>query len=207
MRLATDPTLRQALHGLYVALFNAKHACPEDFHGGRLTTIQTAIMGIEDYGWRVVGITREALDLLASADFNKNKLPRQLCRGHIVDRIATTRMLFEREAPLGLEEFFEVFLHNDRTVIMLNMQGHTPGHHSLLVKLKETGNVLITGDLSHFRENYDSDGVPTFNTDRAASLASIDRFKKIAANLKATVIIQHDARDVGRLPAFPMAAK
>ena len=95
----------------------------------------------------------------------------------------------------------------DGTVIMLNMQGHTPGHHSLLVKLKETGNVLITGDLSHFRENYDSDGVPTFNTDRAASLASIDRFKKIAANLKATVIIQHDARDVGRLPAFPMAAK
>lgn len=126
MRLATDPTLRQALHGLYVALFNAKHACPEDFHGGRLTTIQTAIMGIENYGWRVVGITREALDLLASADFNKNKLPRQLCRGHIVDRIATTRMLFERKAPLGLEEFFEVFLHNDRTVIMLNKQnGHT----------------------------------------------------------------------------------
>jgi N-acyl homoserine lactone hydrolase len=95
----------------------------------------------------------------------------------------------------------------DGTVMMLNMPGHTPGHHSLLVKLKETGNVLITGDVTHFRENYDSDGVPTFNTDRAASLASIDRFKKIAANLKAMVIIQHDARDVGKLPAFPMAAK
>ena len=95
----------------------------------------------------------------------------------------------------------------DGTVVMLNTPGHTPGHHSLLVKLKETGNVLITGDLSHFRENYDSDGVPTFNTDRAASIASIDRFKKIAANLKATVIIQHDARDIAKLPAFPMAAK
>lgn len=42
---------------------------------------------------------------------------------------------------------------------------------------------------------------------RADSLASIDRFKKIAANIKATVIIQHDARDVGILPAFPAAAK
>lgn len=126
MRLATDQTLRQALHGLYVALFNAKRACPEDFHGGRLTTIQTAVMGIEDYGWRVVGITREALDLLATQDFNKNKLPRQLCRGHITDRIETTRLLFEREAPLGLEEFFKVFLLNDRTVIMLNKQNdHT----------------------------------------------------------------------------------
>jgi N-acyl homoserine lactone hydrolase len=95
----------------------------------------------------------------------------------------------------------------DGSVVMLNMPGHTPGHHSLLVRLPEMGNVLITGDLSHFRENYDGNGVPTFNTDRAASIASIDRFKKIATNLKATVIIQHDERDVGKLPAFPTAAK
>ena len=85
--------------------------------------------------------------------------------------------------------------------------GHTPGHHSLLARLRQMGNVLITGDLTHFHENYDSDGVPPFNTSRAESLASLDRFKKIAANAKATVIIQHDARDVAKLPAFPAAAK
>ena len=95
----------------------------------------------------------------------------------------------------------------DGSVIMLNTPGHTPGHHSLLVKLKEMGNVLITGDLAHFRENYQSSGVPTFNTDRAATLASFDRFKTIAKHFKATVIIQHDARDVGKLPAFPASAK
>jgi glyoxylase-like metal-dependent hydrolase (beta-lactamase superfamily II) len=95
----------------------------------------------------------------------------------------------------------------DGTVVMLNMPGHTPGHHSLLVRLKTMGNVLISGDLTHFRENYDGNGVPTFNTDRAASVASIDRFKKIATNTKATVIIQHDERDVAKLPAFPAAAK
>jgi len=95
----------------------------------------------------------------------------------------------------------------DGTVIMLNMPGHTPGHHSLLVRLKETGAVLITGDLSHFHENYDANGVPTFNTDRAATLASLERFKAIAKNMKATVIIQHDARDIGKLPAFPASAK
>jgi N-acyl homoserine lactone hydrolase len=49
--------------------------------------------------------------------------------------------------------------------------------------------------------------VPTFNTDHAQTVASIDRIKKVAANLKATVIVQHDARDVGKLPAFPAAAK
>ena len=41
----------------------------------------------------------------------------------------------------------------------------------------------------------------------AETLPSLDRFKKIAANAKATVVIQHDARDVTRLPAFPTAAK
>jgi hypothetical protein len=59
----------------------------------------------------------------------------------------------------------------------------------------------------HFHENYDSNGVPAFNYDRSETLASIERIKKMAANLKATVIIQHDPRDIGKLPAFPAAAK
>ena len=49
--------------------------------------------------------------------------------------------------------------------------------------------------------------MPSFNFDRAETMASIDRVKKIAANLKATVIIQHDLRDIAKLPAFPAAAK
>jgi len=105
--------------------------------------------------------------------------------------------------PLALDK--DVF--GDGTVLMLNTPGHTPGHHSLMVKLPQTGNVLLTGDLAHFRENYDTNGVPSFNVNRAETVASIDRFKKIATNLKATVIIQHDARDVSKLPAFPAAAK
>jgi glyoxylase-like metal-dependent hydrolase (beta-lactamase superfamily II) len=95
----------------------------------------------------------------------------------------------------------------DGSVIMLRTPGHTPGHSSLLVKLSQMGPVVITGDAVHFHENYDSDGVPAFNYDRAQTVASIERIKKIAANLKATVIIQHDARDVDKLPVFPAFAK
>lgn len=122
MRLEADTALRHALYGLYIALFNARRTCPEDFPDGRLTTIQTAIMVIENFGWRVIGITREALDLLANEDFNKNKLPRRFCRGHIIDRIQTTRLLFVRDQPMQLENFFDCFLRNDLTVIMLNEQ-------------------------------------------------------------------------------------
>jgi len=95
----------------------------------------------------------------------------------------------------------------DGSVIILNTPGHTPGHHSLLVKLREKGNFLITGDLVHFHENYNSNGVPWFNVSRADTLASIDRFKKLAQTFRATVIIQHDARDIGKLPAFPNGEK
>jgi glyoxylase-like metal-dependent hydrolase (beta-lactamase superfamily II) len=69
------------------------------------------------------------------------------------------------------------------------------------------GPVILSGDAVHFRENYDNEGVPIFNYDRAQTIASIQRMKQIASNLKATLIIQHDARDIGKLPEFPAFAK
>src|ERR1700754_3908378 len=105
--------------------------------------------------------------------------------------------------PLTLDK--DVF--EDGSVIVLRTPGHTPGHSSLLVKLSQTGPVVLVGDAVHFRENYDSVGVPAFNYDRAQTVASIERIKQIAANLKAMVIIQHDARDVEKLPEFPAFAK
>jgi N-acyl homoserine lactone hydrolase len=95
----------------------------------------------------------------------------------------------------------------DGTVIMLRTPGHTAGHSSLLVKLAQMGPVILSGDAVHFRENYDTDGVPMFNFDRAQTVASIERIKKLAAGQKATVIIQHDARDIEKLPVFPAFAK
>jgi len=95
----------------------------------------------------------------------------------------------------------------DGRVVMLDMPGHTPGHHVLLVRLAHMGSVLLSGDQAHFQENYDSNGVPEFNTDRAQTLASFDRFKALAKNLGATVIIQHEPRDLAKLPAFPKAAE
>jgi N-acyl homoserine lactone hydrolase len=94
----------------------------------------------------------------------------------------------------------------DGSVVMLDLPGHTPGHHGLLVKLAKTGYVLLSGDVAHFRENLESDGVPAFNDDRTKSLASIERFKRISQNLKAVTIIQHEPEDVGKLPQFPKFA-
>jgi glyoxylase-like metal-dependent hydrolase (beta-lactamase superfamily II) len=95
----------------------------------------------------------------------------------------------------------------DGTVTMLATPGHTPGHRSLLVRLKQGGPVLLSGDAVHFAENWATPGVPGFNTSRAETLASIDRLARIAEQLKARLIIQHEPADIGKLPPFPKAAR
>ncbi|QDP18958.1 N-acyl homoserine lactonase family protein [Sphingomonas xanthus] len=94
----------------------------------------------------------------------------------------------------------------DRSVTILDMPGHTPGHKALLVRLK-SGPVLLSGDLYHATEQVANRGVPIFNTNRADTLASFDRFQAIASNIGAKVIIQHEADDIAKLPAFPEAAR
>lgn len=100
----------------------------------------------------------------------------------------------------------DVDIFHDGRVIMLNLPGHTPGHRALLVRLA-SGPVLQSGDLYHFSEQVPIKGVPPFNTNRADTLASMDRFDKLAANLGAKVIIQHERNDIAKLPAFPKAAE
>lgn len=94
----------------------------------------------------------------------------------------------------------------DGRVTILKMPGHTEGHQALLVRLA-SGPVLISGDQYHFTENREVGGVPSFNVDRADTLASHDRFEKLARNLRARVIIQHEPADVAKLPAFPEPAR
>jgi glyoxylase-like metal-dependent hydrolase (beta-lactamase superfamily II) len=95
----------------------------------------------------------------------------------------------------------------DGTVVMLATPGHTPGHRSLLVRLKERGPVLLSGDAVHFAENWGTRGVPGFNTSRAETLASMDRLAQLVRRLKATLVIQHEPADVRKLPPFPEAAR
>ncbi len=95
----------------------------------------------------------------------------------------------------------------DGTVIILSTPGHTPGETSLLVRLAETGPIVLSGDVAHFEEQFENRGVPGFNFDRAETLASMERLTGIAKALNATLIVQHDAKDIAKLPAFPKSAR
>lgn len=98
---------------------------------------------------------------------------------------------------------FDEDVFGDGSVRLLKAPGHTPGHRMLEVQLRNTSPVLITGDLYHTRENYEKGLVPSANTDRAATLASFGRFKRVAANTHARVVIQHAPEDFAAMPKFP----
>ena len=96
---------------------------------------------------------------------------------------------------------YDVF--GDGTVRILKAPGHTPGHAVLELKLKKAGVVILSGDLYHRHENRTFQRVPTYNYDRADTLASIDRIERIVKNTKARFVVQHDAADLETLPKFP----
>jgi N-acyl homoserine lactone hydrolase len=96
-------------------------------------------------------------------------------------------------------------LFGDGRVVVLMTPGHTPGHLSLLVKLAG-GNVLLSGDLWATHDDVLKDEMPDFNTSRAETLASRQRFSRLASKHDATVILQHEVADIAKLPPFPKAA-
>lgn len=102
---------------------------------------------------------------------------------------------------IALEGDHDVF--GDGTVKILKSPGHTAGHQALLVRLPETGPVILSGDLYHTRENRQYQRVPTFNHNRADTLASMNRVETLARNIGARIIVQHDPRDFETLPKVP----
>lgn len=103
------------------------------------------------------------------------------------------------------EGSYDVF--GDGSVTVIPAPGHTPGHTVLLVRLRQAGNVLLTGDLWHIAESRAARRVPRFNTDRAQTLKSYDLVEALAAKEDARVVRQHVPEDFAALPKFPQALR
>ncbi len=97
----------------------------------------------------------------------------------------------------------DVDIFGDGTLKSISLPGHTPGHMALLVNLEKTGPVILSGDQWHFTENHNSNGVPSFNYDRADTLASSDKLNHLVKNRGAKLIIQHEVNDNKDLPKLP----
>jgi N-acyl homoserine lactone hydrolase len=89
-----------------------------------------------------------------------------------------------------LDGDYDVF--GDGSVVIKTAPGHTPGHQVLFVNLKETGPVVLSGDLYHFTKNREHKRVPSFNFDKEQTLAAMDVIEQFVDAEEAQFWIQHD---------------
>jgi glyoxylase-like metal-dependent hydrolase (beta-lactamase superfamily II) len=83
------------------------------------------------------------------------------------------------------------------------MPGHTPGSQSLLVHLKNSGFIILSGDVVDLKENFEKNIVPSLNTNRAESIASMEKIRQMIATYKAKFFINHDKKQSDTLKLLP----
>src|SRR5580765_531496 len=118
--------------------------------------------------------------------------------------MALARKLFVNPNNLQLiDGNTDVF--GDGSVTLVSTPGHTPGSQSLLVHLKNSGFIILSGDVVHLEENFEKNIVPSLNTDKAASIASMDKVRRMIATYNAKLFINQDKAQedmLKQLPAF-----
>jgi N-acyl homoserine lactone hydrolase len=98
--------------------------------------------------------------------------------------------LADAKTVLLNSEDHDVF--GDGTAVLKSTPGHTPGHQSLYLKLANTGNVLLSGDLYHYPEELTLKKVPTTDPDREQTARSREKIEEFVKANRAQLWIQHD---------------
>jgi glyoxylase-like metal-dependent hydrolase (beta-lactamase superfamily II) len=91
----------------------------------------------------------------------------------------------------------------DGSVTLVSTPGHTPGHQSLLVHLRNSGFVILSGDVVHLEENFEKNIVPSLNTNKAESIASMEKVRQLIVTYKARLFINHDKKQTDTLKLLP----
>ena len=98
---------------------------------------------------------------------------------------------------------YDVF--GDGKVKIISTPGHTVGHQVLLVDLANTGKLLLSGDLYHFRVTRTLNATPIFNYNREQTLRSMQKVETLLKETGATLWIEHDmklANTIDKSPSF-----
>ena len=101
----------------------------------------------------------------------------------------------------ALEGDHDVF--GDDSVRLIATPGHTPGHQSLLVKLPNTGSLLLSGDAVHLKDDWENRRVPDINFDKEQTAASLQRMAEVLAKENAQLWINHDKAQRDSLKMAP----
>ena len=113
----------------------------------------------------------------------------------------TYNALRNAETKILDNEDFDVF--GDGSVVVMATPGHTPGHQVVAVKLKNTGTVVLGGDLYHYPEERTTGRIPTFESSPEQSKASRAKVEAYLKANNAKLWIEHDIATHAALPKSP----
>jgi N-acyl homoserine lactone hydrolase len=96
---------------------------------------------------------------------------------------------------------YDVF--GEGSVTILSTPGHTPGHQSLMVRLPKRGTVILSGDIAHFKDNWDNRRQPNFNFNKEQGAASMEKVAALMQANHAELWINHDKPQSATIPHSP----
>jgi len=108
------------------------------------------------------------------------------------DRTVPANYAALKNAKTVIEKDDEYDVFGDGTVIMKSAPGHSPDHQVLLLKLRKTGPVLLSGDLWHYPEERKLDRYPKTEFDAAQTKVSRGVIEAYLKKTGAQLWIQHD---------------
>jgi glyoxylase-like metal-dependent hydrolase (beta-lactamase superfamily II) len=91
----------------------------------------------------------------------------------------------------------------DGSVVIKATPGHTPGHQALFVRLPKSAPVVLSGDMVHFRANWDAKRAPAFNFNPEQSVRSMNEMDAFLKATGARLWINHDSEQSKTIPKSP----
>jgi glyoxylase-like metal-dependent hydrolase (beta-lactamase superfamily II) len=80
--------------------------------------------------------------------------------------------------------------------------GHSPGHQSFTVTLRDSGTFLLVGDAAYTMDHWNEKALPGGMTSALEVARSVRKLRRIASRERATVVTGHDPEE---WPAFKLA--
>jgi glyoxylase-like metal-dependent hydrolase (beta-lactamase superfamily II) len=162
---------------------------------------QLAGIGVTPDDIKYIAVSHSHPDHIGNVDlFPKSQLLMQKAEWDFA--FADNKKPFSGEHPVKkLESDYDVF--GDGSVEILQTPGHTPGHQLLMVKLQKTGWLMLSGDAVHFKSNWDNRRIPAGNTDKQATLISMQRMAAVLDARRAKLWINHDKAQSNTLKHAP----
>jgi N-acyl homoserine lactone hydrolase len=116
---------------------------------------------------------------------------------------ATRFSALKNSKSVLLDGDYDVF--GDASVVIVATPGHTPGHQSLLVNLRNTGPVVLSGDLYHYPAERTLKDFTPFAAlgNPQMEVASKAKMEALLKEKKATLWIQHDILAYAKLKKSP----